>query len=170
MSILLKYFEIFFKRVLKNSLPLVKDMQRQQKGRENIADILNEILYYNKNEILFGDISETGVIAMCLVWGIFGGPPPFRELVEFDIVFDDDGDFEWGYAGVTNEEDLGDTSVMDLQNIATHEIGHALGLADLDDNTAPATEQTMYGFATEGETKKRTLEAGDVAGVNALYG
>lgn len=136
---------------------------------EGEVDGVDFIAPDNKNEILFGDISETGVIAMCLVWGIFGGPPPFRELVEFDIVFDN-VDFTWGYAGVTNEEELGDTSVMDLQNIATHEIGHALGLADLYDNTAPATEQTMYGFATEGETKKRTLEAGDVAGVNALYG
>jgi hypothetical protein len=90
-------------------------------------------------------------------------------LVEFDIIFDD-VDFEWG---------IGDANKMDLENIATHEIGHALGLADLYDWTYDTTdpevlnkvrEQTMYGLAIEGETKKRTLETGDIAGVEVLYG
>ena len=31
------------------------------------------------------------------------------------------------------------------------------------------TEETMYAFANFGETKKRTLEAGDIAGVAKLY-
>ena len=30
-------------------------------------------------------------------------------------------------------------------------------------------EETMYAFASNGETKKRDLNAGDVAGINGLY-
>lgn len=54
-----------------------------------------------------------------------------------------------------------------FESIATHELGHSVGLDDLYDGSC--SEQTMYGYATEGETKKRTLEAGDIAGVQELY-
>jgi len=118
-----------------------------------------------RNELLFDDWPEKGVIAVCVVWGYFTGPPKSREIIEFDIMFDID--FTWGYAGPTSETELGDTTIMDLQNIATHELGHGVGLADLYDNQA--SEQTMYGYATYGETKKRTLESGDIAGIQALY-
>ncbi len=120
----------------------------------------------NKNEILFGNISQQGAIAVAVVWGIFHGPPNQRQLVEYDIVFDD-VDFNYGYAGPTSETELGDTTAMDLQNIATHELGHAAGLADLYQDSC--SEQTMYGYASNGETKKRTLNTGDIAGVKELY-
>ena len=103
-----------------------------------------------KNEIVFGSISDSNTIAMCVVWGRFLGPPSGRV-------------FTWGDAKE-------DSTVMDLQNIVTHELGHALGLADLYDTTAPVPEQTMYGYASTGETKKRSLEAGDKAGITVLYG
>ena len=119
----------------------------------------------NKNEIFFGNIASPGVIASTIVWGIFGGKPSQKRLVEFDAVFDN-VDFNWGNAGPTSETSLGDTSIMDYQNIATHELGHAAGMGH-PANTC--TEETMYAYATEGETKKRTLNAGDIAGVNKLY-
>jgi len=72
-----------------------------------------------KNVISFGDYPQEGVIGVCYIWGIFGGRPGSREIIEFDIILDTD--FVWGDAGVTDEENLGDTSVMDLQNILTHE-------------------------------------------------
>lgn len=113
------------------------------------------------NEILFGNYSEPGVIAVTIVWMSRIG----KRIIEFDIMFDID--FPWGNAGPTSETELGE-SVMDLQNIATHELGHGAGLADLYDDKW--SEQTMYGYATYGETKKRTLNTGDIAGIQALYG
>lgn len=118
-----------------------------------------------RNELLFGNWPEENVIAVTVVWGYFRGPPQQREIIEFDIMFDTD--FNWGYAGDTSETELGDTSIMDLQNIATHEFGHGAGLADL--YADECSEQTMYGYADYGETKKRTLNTGDIAGIQALY-
>jgi len=112
-----------------------------------------------ENELVFGDYPQDGVIAVCIVWGYFTGPPSTRRIVEFDIMFDTD--FTWGDAEL-------DSTVMDLQNIATHELGHGVGLGDLYDNVA--SDETMYGYSEYGETKKRTLHFGDKAGIQELYG
>jgi hypothetical protein len=121
------------------------------------------------NEIAFGNIADDGIIAMCTVWFINAGPPSQRGIVEFDILFNDAG-FKWGYAGETNEDAPNPDylDIMDLQNIATHELGHALGLADL--YSSECSEQTMYGYGDYGETKKRTLNTGDQEGIQKLYG
>ena len=112
-----------------------------------------------KNELLFGDYSQDGVIAVAIVWGYFGGRPSNRQITEFDILFDTD--FIWGDATINPE-------VMDLQNIATHEIGHGVGLADLYDTVC--IDETMYGYSTEGDLKKRDLNSGDITGIQSLYG
>ena len=95
-----------------------------------------------KNEVYFADIDENGVIAMAIVWGVFGGPPPFRKLVEWDQIYDD-VDFDWSSNGEAGK--------MDFENIATHELGHSVGLGDLYNDEC--LEQTMYGWAVNGETK-----------------
>jgi hypothetical protein len=114
------------------------------------------------NEIVFGDLTEQypggGVIAVTVVWGIFGGPPSQRGIMEFDMVLDD-ANFDWS----TN----GDPDKMDVQDIATHELGHAVGLDDLYESRC--SEVTMYGYSTEGETKKCTLEPADITGLLTLY-
>ncbi|PIS05524.1 MAG: peptidase M10A and M12B matrixin and adamalysin [Candidatus Buchananbacteria bacterium CG10_big_fil_rev_8_21_14_0_10_42_9] len=111
-----------------------------------------------QNEVYFGSIENSGTIAMTITWGVFSGPPSGRELREWDMVIDD-SDFSWGDASV-------DSSLMDLENILVHELGHALGLGHPDDT---CIDESMYRFASEGETKKRDLNVGDIAGVNDLY-
>jgi predicted Zn-dependent protease len=54
---------------------------------------------------------------------------------------------------------------FDLQNIATHEIGHALNLGHVSDRL-----QSMYPTSFAGETLKRSLGNGDKLGVKTLYG
>ena len=110
------------------------------------------------NEVYFANISESGAIGVTIVWGVFGGPPRSRQLVEWDQVYDDT-DFDWSAAGEAGK--------MDFENIATHELGHSIGLADL--YTDACANETMYGYAAEGQTNKRSLEAGDIAGVSKLY-
>ena len=112
-----------------------------------------------KNEVLFGSIADPGTIAVTTVWGIFGGPTRQRRIVEFDAVFDDDGTFKWGDATVNN-------TLMDLQDIAAHELGHAAGMGHPSNS---CTEETMYAYASEGEIKKRDLNSGDITGIKNLY-
>ena len=53
---------------------------------------------------------------------------------------------------------------LDIQNTATHEIGHSIGLDHSSDPTA-----TMYATAPDGETAKRTLHPDDVQAVCDIY-
>jgi len=57
-----------------------------------------------------------------------------------------------------------DNEITDFRNVATHEVGHFLGLAhsDVDDST-------MWCDASPGETTKRDLAADDVDGLCSIY-
>lgn len=110
------------------------------------------------SEIVRAAYSNSDVIAVANVWGYFGGPINTREIVDFDILFN--SSFNWGDATL-------DSTKMDLQNIATHELGHGWGLGDIYQNTCSSV--TMYGYSTEGETSKRTLEQSDITGIKKLY-
>lgn len=111
----------------------------------------------NVNEVYFADVDENRAIAVTIVWGIFNGPPSQRVLVEWDQVYDD-VDFDWSSSGATGK--------MDFENIATHELGHSVGMDHPPDS---CTEETMFASASTGETKKRSLNAGDITGIDGLY-
>lgn len=113
----------------------------------------------NQNEAYFADITDSNAIAVTIVWGIFGGPPSGRQLVEWDQVYDD-VTFDW------SADIIGVSAKMDFDNIVTHELGHSVGMADLY-NTC--VDETMYGYSANAETKKRDLNSGDITGANALY-
>jgi predicted Zn-dependent protease len=62
----------------------------------------------------------------------------------------------------TNETFNTNGSNYDLQTVALHEFGHALGLGHSTYSTA-----AMWGYYT---TKKQTLSSDDIAGIQAIYG
>ena len=130
-------------------------------GARNISgttDGADDVSPDGKNEVEFANLGDGDTIAVTITWGIFIGPPSGRELVEWDATFNTAYPF--------GNYIPGDPTMMDYQNIATHEFGHALGLAHPDDT---CTEETMYRFAGFNETKKRDLNTGDIAGINSLY-
>lgn len=111
-----------------------------------------------ENSVIWIDKGETDWLARCWTYWYSSDP---TIAVEADIEFSDY--YNWSTAANCSLEQ------NDVQNIATHELGHALGgLADLY-GTADS-EKTMYGFSSNGETKKRTLEPDDIEGINYLYG
>lgn len=114
------------------------------------------------NAISFDDYySNPDIIGAANVWY----NPATKEIVEFDIVFETN--YAWGDC-LGNEATCYSDGMMDLQNIAIHELGHGAGLADIYE--IECSEVTMYGYSAYGETQKRTLETPDVTGIQALYG
>ncbi|GLI34281.1 matrixin family metalloprotease [Desulforhabdus amnigena] len=78
-------------------------------------------------------------------------------------VYDSDIKFNTRYKWATT----GVAGYYDVQNIATHEMGHSLSLADL---YGPGdTAKTMYGYSSESEIKKRSLTRDDINGIKYLY-
>jgi len=110
------------------------------------------------NAILWKRLSPS-TIGVTYVWYYTSS----GEVAEVDTAFN--SRYPWrifsGTDGCSTEYDA-----YDLQNIATHEIGHWIGLDDLYDGTEK--DLTMYGFGAGGELKKRTLGTGDVDGANAV--
>jgi hypothetical protein len=117
----------------------------------------------NNNTVSWAPISDTRVIAQATMWYMPGKPP--RTIVEYDIVFNSLK--QWGID--TDGEGATTTiSTYDIQNIATHEVGHPVGLDDLLDDKYNML--TMHGYSDVGETNKRSLESGDINGAQSLYG
>lgn len=105
-----------------------------------------------RNVFVFGN-NQPGIIAVARTWFDTSGI-----ILDSDVSFNQR--FIWGNA-------TSDPSIMDLQNIATHEIGHTVGLNDQYSGTC--SEVTMYGYSDYGETKKISLEVPDITGLAALY-
>ena len=105
------------------------------------------------NIICFGTITTTGTVGQNTI-GII---QLHGQLIDSDI------SFNTYYSWVTD----GSIKGYDVQNVATHELGHSLNLADL--YSIADTEKTMYGSTEYGETKRRTLEQDDIDGITYLY-
>ena len=114
----------------------------------------NDIAPDGKNSISFGRISDDNIIAMTNIWYTRAA----KRITDSDILFNTY--YTWGDA-TTNP------ALMDLQNIATHEEGHTIGLGDV--YSTACDPVTMYGYSTNGETQKRSIELPDIAGLQKLY-
>ena len=107
--------------------------------------------YDNRNVILFRNQSNGSTIASTYTWASNG------VLVDADIVFWDGGfQFFTGSSGCTGG--------AYIEDIASHELGHALGL-----DHSSVTDATMYPAYASCTTDWRTLSSDDIAGAQALY-
>jgi len=112
------------------------------------------------NAILFKNY-YTSAIAVTYIW--------YRqdtgELVEADTIFNKN--YRFSYTPYDGTNDCGGVyNTFDLQNIATHEFGHWIGLDDLYDTTDK--DLTMYGYGEKAELKKSSLGLGDISGANTV--
>lgn len=112
----------------------------------NASDGVNNVYYKG------GDGS--GALAVCF-YSFIGAT-----LIGFDIEFYDNfGSFDFIWAVNPN------SSQFDIDSVATHEFGHALGLGH-----SAVAAATMFPSVSAGSTVNRSLDADDIAGVQSLYG
>lgn len=107
--------------------------------------------YDGKNQIWFG--SGSGYIAVTYIW--YSG----SRYLECDMMFNDN--YTWSSSASCP------SNKMDVENIATHELGHCWG-AD-DEYGSGCSNATMYGYASYGETKKRSVESWDIDAIRRVY-
>lgn len=137
----------------------------------------------DKNVVSWGNLTTSypNAIAVTFIWSYRYS----RAIVEVDTIMNNGTGFEWSYTDPNTIQDLsgqavpdpdryvdfnisGDTGRFDIRNIMTHEAGHWLMLGDLYNSRDSAL--TMYGYGSEGETRKDTLGYGDELGVEKAYG
>lgn len=111
------------------------------------------------NLIAFGGVSKGSVAEAA----VFLNATTFN-VVEADIILS--RSFPWAVlAG--GQTCISGEAAFDLQNVMTHEVGHAVRLGDLGGSRDAA--QTMFGLVAFGERYKRTLAPGDDAGADFIY-
>ncbi len=117
---------------------------------ENVQDSPPSPAWQDENTLSWQGIDGAGgIIAVTYFWYWRDS----RELVAFDVVFDIDE--VW-------------LTSFDIQNVATHELGHTLVLDDL---ISPKTSAlTMHAYTWPGDTWKQTLGWGDILGIQKIYG
>jgi hypothetical protein len=81
-----------------------------------------------------------------------------QQLVRFSMTFNNR--YTWSTSGQAGQ--------FDVQNIAAHEFGHAVGLGH--PSSTQCAQETMWASAGAGEIKQRSLEPGDTNGIITLYG
>lgn len=89
-------------------------------------------------------------------------------ISDADIYFNSQN-FQWGVVAPE-----GGGALIDIQNIATHEIGHLLGLdhssEEFFEPEEVLSDATMYYASGAGEVTRRVLKEDDIYGLRSLYG
>jgi hypothetical protein len=128
----------------------------------------------NTNVIGFDETNGTGLF------------PPGSGIIALTLLSYEDEEFEGRFDGRIKDADLifngaefdfgenGEPDRIDLQSVATHEIGHICGLdhsflQHTDPVTLSLDVPTMYPFIDLGDTRARSLEPDDIAGITELY-
>ncbi|MCP4591302.1 MAG: matrixin family metalloprotease, partial [bacterium] len=113
---------------------------------------------YNGTNLVYFDTTPPdggGYIAATFIWA--GG----GNISECDLVFNDQSYTWWNGSGFCGNK-------YDIWDIATHEFGHFLCLADL--YGGGDSQKTMYGYGSSCQTYARTLHSDDINGIIAIYG
>src|SRR5688500_5378251 len=110
-----------------------------------------------RNVTIFRNGTNGGMLASTYSWWA-GATMATAKLVDSDVIFwDGQMQFFGAYDSCTGGGGY-------IQDIATHEYGHALGLGHSGDPAA-----TMYGSYNACDSSLRTLSADDISGVEHLY-
>ena len=117
------------------------------------------------NTVSFGG-APFGSIAVAYIWASNG------VVQEVDMVLANG--FKWAIGiienpNITLDDCTGVDDRMDVQDIATHEFGHWVGVAHTSDNSAN-NAQTMFPFGSYKELFKQSLANGDKEGLKQKYG
>jgi hypothetical protein len=108
--------------------------------------------YDSRNVVVFRNATSGSALATTYSW--WSG----TTLVDSDIIF-----WDAAYTFVAGAD--GCSGAAYIEDVATHELGHALGL-----NHSGDTAATMYPSYSWCSQEMRTLGADDVAGIQSLYG
>lgn len=142
------------------------------------------------NEICYAEAAT----AITSVFMTNDGRPTDGVILDADIELNDVNFTFVNIGDIPAQTPRDQTEIADLENTLTHELGHLMGLShtcrdqssfpnDVDENGnqppacdaipilqgAKVRDATMYNFATPGETKKRSPEDDDVAGICNAY-
>jgi hypothetical protein len=108
--------------------------------------------YDSRNVVIFRNASSGSAIATTYSWSSGG------KIVDADVIFwDDPFTFVTGSSGCSNG--------VFIEDVATHEFGHALGLLHSAD-----PEATMFSGYPYCSQELRTLASDDISAIQSLYG
>lgn len=130
------------------SLQSLADIQLMYAGPTSGNTVQNN----GVNEVFFSPESSGSTIAVCYYW--WNGA---KQIIDSDIKFYD-GSFKF-YTGTS-----GCSGGMFIEDVGTHEFGHFLGLGH---STVAAA--TMYPTISYCSQSGRSLDADDIAGIEAIY-
>lgn len=119
---------------------------------------IKKATYDGTNLVAFG--SARGAIAITTTWYWTGT----GEIAESDMILS--SGLAWSITNPSAGDCGGVANTYDVQNIATHEFGHQVGLNDL--YSSVDKDLTMYGYGTMKELKKDSLGTGDTTGARAV--
>ena len=140
-------------------------------ARNAVIDVFEEFDKYIPGQA-FSLTSDFNAAKIKFKWEFIDGPfnqagfasysftLPDRTLTAATITLDSGEN--WFVSPIDSCSSVG--SSLDIQNVASHELGHAVGLGHVTDNLL-----TMHPTSFAGETLKRTLGTGDIVGMDFLY-